>query len=122
MRILVVDDMASMRHVMINMLRHVGFDDIDEAVDGYQAMVLLKSRPYDLVISDLNMPKIDGLQLLQAIRQDRILAKTPLLMVTGENEKEKVQQALLAKVSGFVIKPFNMNTLEKQLTRLHLLD
>ena len=93
-----------------------------EAVDGYQAMVLLKSRPYDLVISDLNMPKIDGLQLLQAIRQDRILAKTPLLMVTGENEKEKVQQALLAKVSGFVIKPFNMNTLEKQLTRLHLLE
>ena len=118
MKVLVVDDMAAMRHVMMNMLRHVGFEQLDEAVDGYQALGMLKNSQYDLVITDLNMPKMDGQQLLKSIRNDQALKDTPVIMVTCENDKQKVQQALLEKVSGFILKPFNLQTLEKQLSRL----
>ena len=118
MRVLVVDDMAAMRHVMINMLRHVGFEHLDEAVDGFQALGMLKNASYDLVITDLIMPKMDGQQLLKSIRNDQKLKDTPVIMVTCENDKKKVQQALLEKVSGFILKPFNLQTLEKQLSRL----
>jgi len=118
MKVLVVDDMAAMRHVMMNMLRHVGFEQLDEAVDGYQALGMLKNNQYDLVITDLNMPKMDGQQLLKSIRNDQALKDTPVIMVTCENDKQKVQQALLEKVSGFILKPFNLRTLEKQLSRL----
>ncbi|TMP80133.1 two-component system response regulator [Pseudoalteromonas phenolica] len=118
MKVLVVDDMAAMRHVMMNMLRHVGFKQLDEAVDGFQALGMLKNNQYDLVITDLNMPKMDGQQLLKSIRNDQALKDTPVIMVTCENDKQKVQQALLEKVSGFILKPFNLQTLEKQLSRL----
>tara|TARA_Y100000588_G_C14205584_1_gene904512 strand:+ start:393 stop:761 length:369 start_codon:yes stop_codon:yes gene_type:complete len=118
MKVLVVDDMVAMRHVMINMLRHVGFEQLDEAVDGFQALGMLKNTSYDLVITDLNMPKMDGQQLLKSIRNDQKLKDTPVIMVTCENDKQKVQQALLEKVSGFILKPFNLKTLEKQLSRL----
>ena len=118
MKVLVVDDMAAMRHVMMNMLRHVGFEQLDEAVDGFQALGMLKNSQYDLVITDLNMPKMDGQQLLKSIRNDQALKDTPVIMVTCENDKQKVQQALLEKVSGFILKPFNLQTLEKQLSRL----
>ncbi|RZQ53909.1 two-component system response regulator [Pseudoalteromonas phenolica] len=118
MKVLVVDDMAAMRHVMMNMLRHVGFKQLDEAVDGFQALGMLKNNQYDLVITDLNMPKMDGQQLLKSIRNDQSLKDTPVIMVTCENDKQKVQQALLEKVSGFILKPFNLQTLEKQLSRL----
>jgi len=118
MKVLVVDDMAAMRHVMMNMLRHVGFEHLDEAVDGFQALGMLKNASYDLVITDLNMPKMDGQQLLKSIRNDQKLKDTPVIMVTCENDKKKVQQALLEKVSGFILKPFNLQTLEKQLSRL----
>ncbi|ESP92435.1 MULTISPECIES: response regulator [Pseudoalteromonas] len=122
MRILVVDDMTSMRHVMINMLRKLGFDDIDEAIDGKQALTLLGKRRYQLVVSDLNMPHVDGLTLLNTIRDTPQLAKVPVLMVTCENSKERVQEILLKKVDGFVIKPFNMATLIQQLKRIKVLD
>ena len=118
MKVLVVDDMVAMRLVMINMLRHVGFEKLDEAVDGFQALGMLKNTSYDLVITDLNMPKMDGQQLLKSIRNDQKLKDTPVIMVTCENDKKKVQQALLEKVSGFILKPFNLKTLEKQLSRL----
>ncbi|GMM84156.1 response regulator [Pseudoalteromonas sp. MTN2-4] len=118
MKVLVVDDMAAMRHVMMNMLRHVGFEHLDEAIDGFQALGMLKNASYDLVITDLNMPKMDGQQLLKSIRNDQKLKDTPVIMVTCENDKKKVQQALLEKVSGFILKPFNLQTLEKQLSRL----
>ncbi|AOT10825.1 response regulator [Pseudoalteromonas luteoviolacea] len=122
MRILVVDDMTSMRHVMINMLRKLGFDDIDEATDGKQALVLLGKRKYHLVVSDLNMPHIDGLTLLSKIRETPRLAQLPVLMVTCESSKERVQEVLLKKVDGFVVKPFNMATLIQQLKRINVLD
>ena len=118
MKVLVVDDMATMRHVMMNMLRYVGFEQLDEAVDGLQAFSMLKNAKYDLVITDLNMPKMSGQQLLQLIRSDQKLKDTPVIMVTCENDKQKVQQALLEKVSGFILKPFNLQILENQLKRL----
>ncbi|MDK1288136.1 response regulator [Pseudoalteromonas umbrosa] len=122
MRILVVDDMTSMRHVMINMLRKLGFDNIDEATDGKQALMLLGKRKYHLVISDLNMPHVDGLTLLSKIRETPQLSKVPVLMVTCESSKERVQAILLKKVDGFVVKPFNMATLIQQLKRINVLD
>ncbi|KNC65993.1 response regulator [Pseudoalteromonas ardens] len=122
MKILVVDDMASMRHVMIGMLRRLGYTDIDEATDGKRALELLEAKPYQLVISDLNMPHIDGLALLHEIRTRPALKNLKLVMVTCENGRERVQQVLLEKVDGFIIKPFSMATLEKQFKKLHLLE
>nr|WP_228553329.1 response regulator [Pseudoalteromonas sp. McH1-42] len=119
---MVVDDMASMRHVMIGMLRRLGFTDIDEATDGKRALELLEAKPYQLVISDLNMPHIDGLALLHEIRTRPALKNLKLVMVTCENGRERVQQVLLEKVDGFIIKPFSMATLEKQFKKLHLLE
>jgi two-component system chemotaxis response regulator CheY len=117
-KILVVDDMTSMRHVMIGMLRKLGYEDIDEATDGLRALQLLSNKNYDLVISDLNMPHVDGLGLLNEIRSRPKLKHLKLVMVTCENGRERVQQVLLHKVDGFIIKPFCLATLEKQLKRI----
>ncbi len=118
MKILVVDDMPVMRHVLINMLRQLNYTDISEATDGVQAMMLLNRDDYDLVITDLHMPKMDGKNLLTRIRETPDLAHIPVLMVTCEDTKEKVKEVIAAKVSGFIIKPFCLNTLNKQLQRL----
>ncbi|KPZ65816.1 Chemotaxis protein CheY [Pseudoalteromonas sp. P1-16-1b] len=118
MRILVVDDMPLMRHVLINMLRQLDYKDIVEATDGLQALTILKNQLIDLVITDLHMPKMDGLTLLDAIRKDTEHAQLPVLMVTCEDSSETVKKIINAKVSGFIIKPFSMNVLSAQLTRL----
>ncbi|MCG7535577.1 response regulator [Pseudoalteromonas sp. OOF1S-7] len=122
MKILVVDDMTPMRHVMISMLRRLGFTDIDEATDGKRALELLDNKIYQLVVSDLNMPHVDGLTLIHEIRSRPTLKDLKLLMVTCENGRDRVQQVLLQKVDGFVIKPFSLATLENQLKRMKLLD
>ena len=118
MRILVVDDMPLMRHVLINMLRQLDYKDIVEATDGLQALTILQNQLIDLVITDLHMPKMDGLNLLDAIRNDTEHAQLPVLMVTCEDNSETVKKIINAKVSGFIIKPFCMNVLSAQLTRL----
>ncbi|CCQ10542.1 Chemotaxis regulator-transmits chemoreceptor signals to flagelllar motor components CheY [Pseudoalteromonas luteoviolacea B = ATCC 29581] len=115
MRILVVDDMPLMRHVLINMLRRLDFSDITEATDGQQALQLLKSKPFDLVISDLYMPKISGKELVKAIRQDPVLSNMPIVIVTCEDEKSTIQALISEKINGFIVKPFCLTTLEKQL-------
>lgn len=115
MRILVVDDMISMRHVIIHMLRDLEFTDIDEAVDGQQALDMLKSKPFDLVITDFHMPNLNGQQLLVKIRSEKKLAKLPVLMVSCEGDKEKIKSLVQCKVTGFIVKPFNTLTLKKQL-------
>nr|WP_275442790.1 response regulator [Pseudoalteromonas sp. OOF1S-7] len=119
---MVVDDMTPMRHVMISMLRRLGFTDIDEATDGKRALELLDNKIYQLVVSDLNMPHVDGLTLIHEIRSRPTLKDLKLLMVTCENGRDRVQQVLLQKVDGFVIKPFSLATLENQLKRMKLLD
>lgn len=122
MKILVVDDMPLMRHVLINMLRKLDYKDIVEATDGLQALTILKSQTIDLIITDLYMPKMDGITLLDNIRKDAELATLPVLMVTCEDNTETVKKVISAKVSGFIIKPFNMNVLLAQLTRLSKKD
>lgn len=120
MKILVVDDMPLMRHVLINMLRKLNYKDIVEATDGLQALNILQNQIFDLVITDLHMPKMDGITLLDNIRKDAELANLPVLMVTCEDSSSTVKKAINAKVSGFIVKPFNMNVLSAQLTRLSI--
>lgn len=118
MKILVVDDMPLMRHVLINMLRRLDFDDITEATDGNQAIELLGKQHFDLVITDLHMPKMDGKCLLMQMRDSPDFHNIPVLMVTCEDSKQTVTDMISAKVNGFIIKPFCLNTLNKQLSRI----
>lgn len=120
MKILVVDDMPLMRHVLINMLRQLDYKDIVEATDGLQALNILQNQMFDLVITDLHMPKMDGITLLDNIRKNAELKNLPVLMVTCEDSSSTVKKAINAKVSGFIVKPFNMNVLSAQLTRLSI--
>ncbi|KAA1153753.1 response regulator [Pseudoalteromonas sp. FUC4] len=122
MKILVVDDMPLMRHVLINMLRKLEYSNIVEATNGLQALAFLRNQHFDLVITDLHMPKMNGVDLLANIRKDKALADIPVLMVTCEDGTDKVKQVIAAKVSGFIIKPFNMNVLSSQLNRFFFKD
>ncbi len=115
MKILVVDDMASMRHVMLHMLKSIGYEQNDEAANGKQALQLLRKKKYDLLITDYHMPQINGIQLLKYIRKEKELSSLPVLMVTCEDQKKEIESIIAAKVNGFIIKPFNTNTLNKQL-------
>ena len=115
MRILVVDDMDSMRHVIIRMLKSIGYDQVEEAVNGQQALNLLMSRQYDLLITDYHMPKLDGLRLLEHVRQNELIAKLPVLLVTCEDKRSEVESFIRAGVSGIMFKPFTANTLIKQI-------
>ena len=112
MRILMVDDMISMRHVMLHMLRSLGHTDVDEAADGLQAFNLLNKNSYDLLITDYHMPKMDGRQLLKSIRSSEKLADLPVLMISCESEKRRVKAIISCDVTDFIIKPFNLQTLE----------
>lgn len=115
MKILVVDDMTSMRHVMLHMLASLGHYDNDEAVNGLQALKMLKTKHYDLLITDLHMPNLDGKQLLDKVRHDKNLARLPVLMVSCEDDKAIIMDLIAEKVTGFMVKPFNLQTLKKQL-------
>jgi two-component system chemotaxis response regulator CheY len=118
MKILVVDDMTSMRHVILHMLRDLGHVDCDEAIDGLQALSLLYKNHYDLLITDLHMPKLDGKQLLEKVRSESELSKIPVLMISSEDECSKIKEIIAAKVTGFIVKPFNYNTLEKKIHKI----
>jgi two-component system chemotaxis response regulator CheY len=118
MKILVVDDMTSMRHVILHMLRDLGHVDCDEAIDGLQALSLLYKNHYDLLITDLHMPKLDGKQLLEKVRSESELSKIPVLMISTEDECNKIKEIIKAKVTGFIVKPFNYNTLEKKIHKI----
>ena len=122
MKILVVDDMPLMRHVLINMLRQLDYKNVVEATDGQQALKILRQQKFDLVITDLHMPKVDGVNLLDNIRHDQALVDLPVIMVTCEDNADTVKQVIKAKVSGFIIKPFNMNVLSAQLNRVFFRD
>ncbi|WP_057830608.1 response regulator [Colwellia sp. TT2012] len=115
MKILVVDDMPSMRQVMLHMLISLGHNDPDEASCGLHALKMLRLNDYDLLITDLHMPNLDGAQLLSKIRQDKKLSNLPVLMVSSEDDKAKIMAIIAEEVTGFMVKPFNCNTLKKQL-------
>jgi len=118
MKILVVDDFATMRRIIKNILRQLGYKNIEEADDGEAGLDMLKSQPFDFVVSDWNMPKMSGLELLKAVRSDEQLADMPFLMVTAEAQKENVIEAVKAKVSNYIIKPFTAETLAEKIAKI----
>ncbi len=117
-RILVVDDFATMRKVIRNLLKQIGFENVVEAENGQIAMRTLKSQKVDFVISDWNMPTMSGLELLKAIRTDEDLSSTPFLMVTAEALKENVVEAVKAGVNNYIVKPFTAEVLEEKIKKI----
>ena len=115
---LVVDDFSTMRRIIRNLLKELGYCDIDEAEDGAVALKKLRTGGYDFVISDWNMPVMDGLQLLKAIRADAALAKLPVLMVTAEAKKENIIEAAQSGASGYIVKPFSACTLDEKINKI----
>lgn len=118
MKILVVDDFPTMRRIIRNLLKDLGFENVDEAEDGAQALEKLRNSNFDLVVSDWNMPNMDGLVMLKTIRQDPELSKLPVLMVTAEAKKENIIAAAKAGANGYVVKPFTAATLEEKLNKI----
>ncbi|BES84326.1 response regulator [Pectobacterium araliae] len=118
LRFLVVDDFSTMRRIVRNLLKELGFNNVEEAEDGADALNKLRSSTFDFVISDWNMPNMDGLELLQTIRADGALSRLPVLMVTAEAKKENIIAAAQAGASGYVVKPFTAATLEEKLSKI----
>lgn len=118
MKFLVVDDFSTMRRIVRGLLKELGFLNIEEAEDGVVALGKLKSEPFDFVVSDWNMPNMNGLELLKAIRADAALAHLPVLMVTAEAKKENIIEAAKAGASGYVVKPFTAATLDEKLNKI----
>ncbi|AZI86463.1 chemotaxis response regulator CheY [Kosakonia cowanii] len=118
LRFLVVDDFATMRRIVRNLLKDLGFNRVEEAEDGLDALNKLRADAFDFVISDWNMPNMDGLQLLTEIRSDVNLKTMPVLMVTAEAKKENIIAAAQAGASGYVVKPFTAATLEEKLNKI----
>lgn len=118
MKILVVDDFSTMRRIVKNLLRDLGFTNMDEADDGNTALPKLQSGKYDFLVTDWNMPGMTGLDLLKAVRADANLVKLPVLMVTAESKREQIIEAAQAGVNGYVVKPFTAGTLEEKITKI----
>jgi two-component system chemotaxis response regulator CheY len=116
-KILVVDDFATMRKVIRNLLKQAGYENITEAEDGVAALKTLKSTKMDFVISDWNMPNMTGIELLRAVRSDSELNTMPFLMVTAESLKENVVEAVKAGVSNYIVKPFTAEVLGDKIER-----
>ncbi len=117
-KILVVDDFATMRRIIKNILTQLGFKNIIEADDGTTALDVLKSEKIGLIVSDWNMPKMTGLDLLKAVRADASLANTPFIMVTAEAQQDNIILAVKAKVSQYIVKPFTAETLSEKLNKI----
>ena len=111
LKFLVVDDFSSMRRMLRNLLKELGYRDSDEAEDGVVALEKLHGAHYDVVLTDWSMPNLSGIELLREIRRDPLLAHLPVLMVTGEALPENRAEATAAGASGYVLKPFTLDTL-----------
>ncbi len=118
MKILVVDDFSTMRRIVRNLLKELGFANVEEAEDGAVALQKLQEGGFDFVVTDWNMPNIDGLQLLQAIRSNPALSRLPVLMITAEAKKENIIAAAQAGASGYIVKPFTAATLAEKLQKI----
>ena len=117
-KILVVDDFPTMRRIIKNLLKDLGFENVDEAEDGAIALDRLRNGSFDFVVSDWNMPNLDGLSMLQQIRADPALSSLPVLMVTAEAKKENIIAAAQAGANGYVVKPFTAAVLEEKLNKI----
>ena len=118
MKFLVVDDFSTMRRIVRNLLKELGFTNVDEAEDGLIALQKLNTLPFDFVVTDWNMPNMDGLTLLQSVRADPALKQLPVLMITAEAKKENIIAAAQAGASGYIVKPFTAATLSEKLEKI----
>ena len=117
-KILIVDDFSTMRRIIKNLLRDLGFNNTFEADDGNTALPLLKNGDYDFVVTDWNMPGMQGIDLLKEIRKDPALCHIPVLMVTAEAKREQIIEAAKSGVNGYIIKPFTAATLKEKLEKI----
>jgi two-component system chemotaxis response regulator CheY len=115
MSVLVVDDYNTMIRIIRNLLKQIGFEDIDDAADGSAALARMREKKYGLVISDWNMEPMTGYELLKEVRADPALSKTPFIMVTAESKTENVIAAKKAGVNNYIVKPFNAQTLQSKI-------
>jgi two-component system chemotaxis response regulator CheY len=118
LRFLVVDDFSTMRRIVRNLLKELGYTNVEEAEDGVEGLSKLRTGQFDFVVSDWNMPNMDGLEMLKQIRADAALSKLPVLMVTAEAKKENIIAAAQAGANGYVVKPFTAATLDEKLTKI----
>ncbi|AAW86328.1 chemotaxis response regulator CheY [Aliivibrio fischeri] len=118
MKILIVDDFSTMRRIVKNLLRDLGFNNTQEADDGLTALPLLKKGGFDFVVTDWNMPGMQGIDLLKTIRADDELKHLPVLMITAEAKREQIIEAAQAGVNGYIVKPFTAATLKEKLDKI----
>ncbi len=118
MNVLIVDDFATMRRILRNILKEIGFTKISEADDGKSALKILKEEIFDLILCDWNMPEMPGLELLNKIRADGELKKIPFVMVTAEAQKDNIMEAVKAGVNSYVVKPFTAEIINKKLQKV----
>jgi two-component system chemotaxis response regulator CheY len=117
-RFLIVDDFSTMRRIVRNLLKEIGFGNAEEAEDGVAALGMLKASKFDFVVSDINMPNMDGFALLKNIRSDDALKAIPVLMVTAEAKKEDIVAAAQGGANGYIVKPFTKATLEEKVQKI----
>ena len=117
-RFLIVDDFSTMRRIVRNLLKEIGFNNAEEAEDGVIALAMLKASKFDFVVSDINMPNMNGFQLLAEIKKDEKLKHIPVLMVTAEARKEDIVLAAQQGASGYIVKPFTKATLEDKVNHI----
>jgi len=118
MKFLVVDDFSTMRRIVRGLLKEMGMNHADEAEDGAIALHMLKNNKYDFVVSDINMPNMNGFELLKAIKADPDLKSLPVLMVTAEARKEDIVLAVQSGAAGYIVKPFTKATLEDKVIKI----
>ena len=118
MKFLIVDDFSTMRRIVRNLLKEIGYADADEAEDGAIALNKLRDGNFNFVVSDINMPNMNGFQLLAEIKKDEALKHLPVLMVTAEARKEDIVQAAQGGAAGYIVKPFTKATLEEKVVKI----
>ncbi len=118
MKILIVDDFSTMRRIIKNLLRDLGFNNTQEADDGNTALPMLQSGNFDFLVTDWNMPGMTGIDLLRAVRADEKLKTLPVLMVTAEAKKEQIVLAAQEGVNGYIVKPFTAQTLKEKIDKI----
>ncbi len=118
MKILIVDDFSTMRRIIKNLLSDLGFTNTSEADDGTTALPILRSGNFEFLVTDWNMPGMQGIDLLKAVRADPDLAKLPVLMVTAESKRDQIIEAAQAGVNGYVVKPFTAQTLKEKIEKI----
>jgi two-component system chemotaxis response regulator CheY len=118
LKILVVDDFSTMRRIVRNLLKELGYTNVDEAEDGVAALQKLNGSNFQFVVTDWNMPNMTGIELLRAIRADAALKNLPVLMITAEAKKENIIEAAQSGASGYIVKPFTAGTLEEKLNKI----